>query len=110
MKNFRLTIILILAALSLPVSLHARRPRGTEMTGVITQVDHSTRNIAFTRSDGKTLQFVYAGRTRFWHGGQDSSPTALKPGMQVQIDLHNPLIGPDFVTQIVLITSQKNTR
>lgn len=100
MKHLQIILIVMLAALCLPVSVQARRPMGTRMTGVVTQVDHSTRSIVFHRDDGEVLRFVYATRAKFWHGGVDASPTALKAGVRVQISLHQPLIGPDFVTQI----------
>jgi len=103
MKHFQFIVIVILAALCLPASVHARRPMGTCMTGVVTQVDHSTRTIIFQQDDGQVRQFVYATRAKFWHGGVDASPSALKPGARVQVSLHQPLIGPDFVTQIELL-------
>lgn len=76
------------------------------MTGVITALDHSTRVIVFKQGDGTVRQFVYAERAKFWHDGADSSPMALRPGMQVVIRLHDPLIGPDFVTHITLVKGQ----
>lgn len=100
MKHSQLIIIVMLAAVCLPVSVQARRPMGTRMSGLVTQVDHSTRSIVFQRDDGRILEFVYATRAKFWHGGADASPAALKAGVRVRISLHQPLIGPNFVTQI----------
>ena len=48
-------------------------------------------------------QFVYSEWAKFWHDEKEALPAHLKPGMRVQIKLHNPLIGPDFVRQIVLL-------
>lgn len=103
MKSFRSVFLLVLAFLCLPFAAEARRPRGTEMAGVITSVNHTSRSVAFTQDDGTRREFVYAERAQFWHGGADASPAALKPGMHVRISLHHPLIGADFVTQIVLL-------
>lgn len=103
MHTFRIVLIIILAALCLPLSAHARRPRGTEMTGVISQVDHSTRTIVLAQEAGALRSFVYAERAKFWQDSQKSSPAALRPGMRVQVALHRPLIGPDFVTVIRLL-------
>lgn len=105
MHTFRFVLVIIIAALCLPLSAEARRPRGTEMTGVITQVDHSTRTIVFAQEDRPQRSFVYAERAKFWHGGQDASPAGLRAGMRVQVALHRPLIGPDFVTVIRLLDS-----
>lgn len=95
-------LLLIAAAFWLPGAASAHRPRGTTMTGVIQSVDHATRWITFTRDDGSTRRFVYGKLARFWHNTPDSSPAALKPGMNVRLNLHNPLFGPDYATQIVL--------
>lgn len=101
-------LLIIAATLWLPSPARAHRPRGTTMTGVIQSVDHTTRWITFARDDGTSRRFVYGKLARFWHGTSDSSPSALNPGMNVQLNLHNPLFGPDYATQIVLLaTPQK---
>ena len=76
---------------------------GTTMTGVVQSVDHSTRWITFAQEGGPVRQFVYSEWAKFWHDETEALPAHLKPGMRVQIKLHNPLIGPDFVRQIVLL-------
>jgi hypothetical protein len=105
MKNIRLALLL-LAACQIPITASAIRPNGTTMTGIVTSVDHSTHSVTFEQNRGKEIRrFVYARRAKFWHGTADTSPGALRAGMQVQIDFHNPVFGPDFVTHIVLLLS-----
>ncbi|MBN8422622.1 MAG: hypothetical protein J0L73_27165 [Verrucomicrobia bacterium] len=104
MKNLPLAFLLLLAAWHLPITASAIQPRGTTMTGTVTNVDHSTRSVTFEQSDGKQIRhFVYAQQARFWHGTPDASPQALRAGMHIQIDFHHPVFGPDFVRHIVLI-------
>ena len=106
MKSLRLAFLILLAAWHLPITASAIPPRGMTMTGIVTSVDHSTRSVTFEQSGGKQIRhFVYAHQARFWHGAPDTSPGALRAGMHVQIDLHNPVFGPDFVRRIVLIVS-----
>ncbi len=106
MKTLRLAFLILLAACYFPITASAIQPRGTTMTGIVTSVDHSTRSVTFEQSDGKQIRhFVYAHQARFWHGAPDASPGALRAGMHVQIDLHHPFFGPDFVTHIVLMGS-----
>ena len=105
MKHLRLALLILLAASHFPITASAIQPSGTTMTGIVTSVDHSTRSITFEQSGTKeTRHFVYARHARFWHGAPDASPQALRPGMHVQINLHDPVFGPDFVRHIVLIT------
>jgi hypothetical protein len=106
-QSRRLTFFcLLLAALHLPVTASAIQPRGTTMTGTITSVDHTTRSVTFQQNHGKEIRhFVYAHRAQFWHGHPNPSPAALRAGMHVQIDLHHPVFGPDFVTHIVLLST-----
>lgn len=99
-------LILLVTALVLGLSVttaEANRPMGTTMTGVVQSVDHATRWITFVQDGGPVRQFVYSSWAKFWHGETETLPSHLKPGMRIQIRLHNPLIGPDFVRQIVLI-------
>ncbi|MES2595762.1 MAG: hypothetical protein V4662_10525 [Verrucomicrobiota bacterium] len=103
MKTPLKVLPMIVAMLYPPGAAHARRPRGTPMTGVIQSVDHSTRWITFARDDCTTLRFVYGKLARFWHGTPDSSPAALRPGMSVRLNRHNPLFGPDYASRLVLI-------
>lgn len=84
-------------------SASAIRPRGMPMTGVILRVDHSTRWITFAQDGGSVRQFVYSSWAKFRHDEKESPPNHLMRGMRVQIRLNNPLFGPDFVRQIVLI-------
>lgn len=101
--SFSFLALVLLASFWLPSTAEARRPRGTTMTGVIQSVDHSTRWITFAQDGGPVRQFVYSEWAKFWHDDVESLPAHLKPGMRVQVSLHNPLIGPDFVRQIVLL-------
>ena len=106
MKNLRLAFLLLLAVWHFPITASAMRPNGTTMTGIVTSVDHSTHSVTFEQSRGKEIRrFVYARSAKFWHGTADTSPGALRAGMHVQIDFHDPVFGPDFVTHIVLILS-----
>ncbi len=106
MKNLRLAFLILLATWHFPITASAIQPSGTTMTGIVTSVDHSTRSITFEQSGAKRIHhFVYAHQARFWHGSPDASPAALRAGMHVQIDLHDPIFGPDFVRHIVLISS-----
>ncbi len=74
------------------------------MTGIVKAVDHKTRWITFAQDRGPLRQFVYSSRTQFWHHGAEELPARLLPGMRIQIQLHHPLIGPDFVRHIMLLT------
>ncbi len=76
---------------------------GTTMTGTIQHVDHASRWITFAQHEGPVRQFVYNERTKFWHNASNASPKALKAGLTVEVRLHKPLFGPDFVNHIVLI-------
>lgn len=106
MKHLRLTFLILFAASYFPITASAIQPSGTTMTGTVTSVDHSTRSITFKQSGTKeTRHFIYAHQARFWHGAPNASPQALRAGMHVQIDLHDPIFGPDFVRHIVLIAS-----
>lgn len=84
---------------------HARRPMGTTMTGVVQKVDHASRQIVFAQDGGPVRSFVYTTWAKFWHEAPDAAPSALKQGMKVRVKLHQPLIGPDFVTQITLVSN-----
>lgn len=99
----KITLFSAIAGLFLSSTASAIRPMGTTMTGVVESVDHSTRWITFSQDGGPVHQFVYSEWAKFWHDEKEALPAHLKPGMRVQIKLHNPLIGPDFVRQIVLL-------
>ena len=102
-------LITVLAVVLGATNAIAIRPMGTTMTGVVQTVDHSTRWITFAQDDGPVRQFVYSSWAKFWHSEKESLPAHLRPGMRVQIRLHNPLIGPDFVRQIVLIAQPEKS-
>ncbi|WP_345735582.1 hypothetical protein [Prosthecobacter algae] len=97
--------VALLVSFWLPSTAEARHPRGSTMTGVVQSVDHASRWITFARADGASRRFVYGKLARFWHGTSDSLPSSLNPGMNVQLNLHNPLFGPDYATQIVLLAA-----
>ena len=99
----KIVFLSVVVGSCLPSTASAIRPMGTTMTGIVQSVDHSTRWITFAQDGGPVRQFVYSEWARFWHNETESLPAHLKPGMRVQIKLHNPLIGPDFVRQIVLL-------
>ena len=99
----KIALFSAVAGLFLSSTASAIRPMGTTMTGVVQSVDHSTRWITFAQDGGPVRQFVYSEWAKFWHDDSEALPAHLKPGMRVQIRLHNPLIGPDFVRQIVLL-------
>ncbi|GEP44437.1 hypothetical protein BGE01nite_37280 [Brevifollis gellanilyticus] len=84
----------------------ARPPRGVVITGVVKSVDHQTRTISFAPEGGPVRRLTYATRARFWHGESESLPDHLKAGMRVQVRVHNPLVGADYVTQVVLISQE----
>lgn len=101
---FRSVLIVVLATLCLPFSsAEARRPHGTDINGVITQVDQATHALVFTDEGGAQRRFVLSDRAKVWHDGQEVSPATLRPGMRAQVVLHQPLIGPDFVTVVRLL-------
>ena len=100
----KIVFLAVVAASCLPSTASAIRPMGTTMTGIVQTIDHSTRWITFAQDGGPVRRFVYSSWAKFWHGETEALPAHLKPGMRVQIKLHNPLIGPNFVRQIVLIT------
>ncbi|MDP1591865.1 MAG: hypothetical protein Q8M07_29165 [Prosthecobacter sp.] len=93
----------LFVTLWMPATAAARQPMGITMTGVIQSVDHSTRWIVFTQDGGPVRRFVYSEWAKFRHGHIDISPAHLKAGMRVQLSYHNPLFGPDYVSQIVLL-------
>ena len=95
--------MLALVIALLPHAAHARRPMGIAMTGVVQKVDHTSRQIVLAQDGGAVRRFVYTTWAKFWNETPDASPTALKPGMKVRVNLHRPLIGPDFVIQITLV-------
>jgi hypothetical protein len=92
-----------------PSTAEANRPRGTTMTGVVLSVDHASRWIVFAQDGGPVRQFVYSEWAKFWHDEAEALPAHLKAGMKVQINLHNPLIGPDFVSHIMLLNGYRQT-
>lgn len=96
-------LMLALVIALLPHAAHARRPMGIAMTGVVQKVDHASREVVFAQEGGAVRCFVYTTWAKFWHEAPDASPSALKPGVKVRVNLHRPLIGPDFVTQITLV-------
>lgn len=93
-----------LILLALPSAALARPPMGIPLTGTVQSVNHTTRVIGFAQDDGTAQCFVYAERAKFWHNAADASPACLKPGMKLQVRLHNPLFGPNYVSHIVLIS------
>jgi len=99
----KLGFLALLVSFWLPSTAEAIRPMGTTMTGTVQSVDHTNRWIVFAQDGGPVRRFVYSEWAKFWHDAADSSPAALKAGMHVRVQLHNPLIGPDFVRQIVLV-------
>ena len=100
----------LLSLFALPSTASAIRPMGTTMTGVVQSVDHNTRWITFAQDGGPVRQFVYSEWAKFWHDESEALPAHLKPGMRVQVSLHNPLIGPDFVRQIVLLQDKASKK
>lgn len=99
----KITLFSAIAGLFLSSTASAIRPMGTTMTGVVQSVDHATRWITFAQEGGPVRQFVYSEWAKFWHDEKEALPAHLKPGMRVQIKLHNPLIGPNYATRIVLL-------
>ena len=79
------------------------------MTGIVRSVDAATRKIVFAQDDGPVREFVWSKIAKFWHNQPVTSPMALKPGMRIQINLHNPLFGPDYVSRIVLLNPSSKT-
>lgn len=98
-------LMLALVIALLPHTAHARCPMGIPMSGVVQKVDHASREVVLAQDGGAVRRFVYTTWAKFWHEALDASPSALKPGMKVRVNLHRPLIGPCFVTQITLISN-----
>lgn len=103
MKSYRFILAVLIAAFCLPQAALARRPMGTTMTGVVTSVDHSVRSLTLAQDRGPVRGFVYTQTAKLWTGTENQLPSVLKPGMRIQVNLHQPLFGPDFVRQIKLI-------
>ncbi|HBJ87652.1 MAG TPA: hypothetical protein DDZ88_28100 [Verrucomicrobiales bacterium] len=101
-------LMLTLVIALLPHAAHARRPMGTTMIGVVQKVDHTRREIVFAQEGGPVRNFVYTIWAKFWNDSPDSRPIALSSGMRIQVRLHRPLIGPDFVTQISLLQAARH--
>ncbi|MFZ2277859.1 MAG: hypothetical protein WAW39_08665 [Prosthecobacter sp.] len=80
------------------------------MTGMVLSVNHSTRWITFAQDGGPARQFVYSSRAIFWFGEHEVSSTQLKPGMRIQVNLHIPFFGPDYVNQIGLLDPPQQKR
>jgi Cu/Ag efflux protein CusF len=99
----RFLLLLAFVIALMPHAAHARRSMGTTMTGMVQKVDHASRQIVFVQDGGPVRSFVYTTWAKFWHEAPDASLSALKPGMKVRVNLHQPLIGPYFVTQITLV-------
>lgn len=110
MKNFRYLLATAVAMLCLTISAEARRPMGTTMTGTVQSADHSTRLIVFAQDAGPVRSFVYTEQAKFWNGTADNRPSLIQPGMRVQVNLHNPLIGPDFVRAVKLLEANTTHR
>lgn len=106
MKTLQLLLVMFITTLCLPTQGHARRPRGTDLTGVVQSVNHSTREIVLVLADGKSRTFVYTPTAKFWHDGTNSPATGIQAGMRVRVSVHNPLVGPDFVRQVELAESK----
>ena len=99
----KIVLLSIVGGSCLPSTASAIRPMGTTMTGTVQSVDHTTRWITFAQDGGPVRRFVYSEWAKFSHGENELLPAHLKPGMRVRVDLHNPFIGPDYVTRIVLL-------
>lgn len=81
---------------------------GTTMTGVVRSVDHFTRWIILAQDGGPLRTFVYTTQAKLWNGKANTRPSLIRPGMRIQINLHNPLFGADFVRQIKLIEADQD--
>lgn len=98
--------ILVMALVLTPLSGKARQPRGIITTGQIQSIDHTKRMVVMIKNDGTKLHFAYSPWAKFWRGNYPDSPDALMPGMRVQINLRDPLFGPDVTSQFVLISQE----
>ena len=77
------------------------RPSGTIMTGTVGSVDIHARSFVFVEDTGRAHQFVWTGSAQLWHHGCNSSPSALKPGMRILLNLLTPLSEEGDVALIV---------
>ncbi len=66
-------------------------------------VNHTNRLIVFTLDNGQVRSFEYTKKAKFWNGSSDNRPALLEPGMRVQVNMHDPVFGSDFVRSIKLI-------
>lgn len=108
MKTLHLLVTALLFILFMPVAAPARQPGGLQVTGRILSIDHTSRVITLEEDGGKEpRKLVYAARTTFWSGASAISAETLKPGMRVQVTVHNPVFGPDFVTRIIQLQSSR---
>lgn len=99
--------ILVIVAVFAPSAVLAKRPRGAVLTGEIQRIDHVRRTVVMVQSNGLEHHFIYSRSAKFWRGNYPDSPAALEVGMRVQINLRNPLFGPDVTSQFVLISQVK---
>ncbi len=106
----RLLLSVFLVIYWVPFTAAAIRPQGTTMSGVVQSVDHATRMIVFAQDGGPVRHFVYSEWAKFQHREPEVLPAHLKPGMRIQVNLHNPLIGPDYVTRMVLLQSKPSQK
>lgn len=99
--------LLVIAVISIPWSVQAKRPRGIIATGQIQSIDHMKRRVVMKMSDGSQLHFAYSPWAKFWRGNYSDTPETLMPGMRVQVNLRNPLFGPDVTSQFILISQER---
>jgi len=100
----RVFLLFALLACLLPFSsADARRARGTAMTGSVQSIDHVSRRIVFLQDGGLVRHLVYTEWAIYWQDRSETPITRLRAGVRIRTTLHHPLIGPDFVTRIVLI-------
>lgn len=81
----------------------ADTPSGTIMTGTVGSVDIHARRFVVTEDTGRAHQFVWTGLASLWHHGSDISPSSLKPGMRVLLNLLTPPSEEGDVALIVLL-------
>lgn len=90
-------LVLCLAALN----TWARPPRAREACGLLQNIDLDSRSLTLKADkEGRPLEVVWTGDTRFLKDWKFDAPTALKPGMRACVYYRSPFFGKPFVTKV----------
>lgn len=74
------------------------------MTGTIHSVDEASRKIVFAQDSGSIREFRWIRWAKFHHENGHASLAALRPGMHVRVNFHNPVFGSDYISRVILLS------